>query len=45
MLYEQAVAIAGLAELVRGYEDVKMATVETFRSELATHVAGLATPG
>ncbi len=44
MLYEQAVAIAGLAELVRGYEDVKMATVDTFRSELATHVAGLVPP-
>ncbi len=42
--YEQSVAIAGLAELVRGYEDVKMATVETFRSELAAHVAGLAPP-
>ena len=43
--YEQAVAVAGLAELVRGYEEVKMATVATFRSELATHVAGLAPPG
>ena len=42
--YEQAIAIAGLAELVRGYEDVKMATVDTFRSELATHVAGLEPP-
>ena len=42
--YEQAVAIAGLAELVRGYEDVKMATVETFRSELAAHVAELTPP-
>ncbi|WP_419856118.1 indolepyruvate ferredoxin oxidoreductase family protein [Candidatus Poriferisodalis sp.] len=42
--YEQAVAIAGLAELVRGYEDVKMATVETFRTELAAHVAELAPP-
>ena len=42
--YEQAVAIAGLAELVRGYEDVKMSTVATFRSELAERVAELA-PG
>ena len=40
--YEQAVAVAGLAELVRGYEDVKMATVETFRAELAEHVGELA---
>jgi len=42
--YEQAVAIAGLAELVRGYEDIKMAAVDAFRSELAAHVAGLAPP-
>ncbi len=42
--YEQAVAIAGLAELVRGYEDVKMSTVATFRLELAERVAELA-PG
>ncbi len=40
--YEQAVAVAGLPELVRGYEDVKMATVETFRAELAEHVGELA---
>ncbi|MCY3894261.1 MAG: indolepyruvate ferredoxin oxidoreductase family protein [Acidimicrobiaceae bacterium] len=42
--YEQAVAIARLAELVRGYEDIKMAAVDAFRSELAAHVAGLAPP-
>ena len=40
--YEQAVAIARLAELVRGYEDVKMATVATFRAELSEHVGELA---
>ena len=40
--YEQAVAVAGLAELVRGYEDVKMATVATFRAELGEHVGELA---
>ncbi len=39
--YEQAVAIAGLAELVRGYEEIKMASVAEFRSQLAQHVADL----
>ncbi|WP_419841564.1 indolepyruvate ferredoxin oxidoreductase family protein [Candidatus Poriferisodalis sp.] len=39
--YEQAVSVAELAQLVRGYEQVKMATVATFRSALAEHVAAL----
>ena len=39
--YEQAVAIARLPELVRGYEDIKMATVETFRAELDERVSEL----
>ena len=40
--YEQAVAISRLAELVRGYEDIKMATVDTFRAELDERVGELA---
>ena len=43
--YEQAVAIATLADAVRGYEDIKLASVETFRSELAQRVAELAPVG
>ncbi len=40
--YEQAVAIAGLADEVRGYEDIKMASVERFRAALAERVGELA---
>ena len=39
--YEQAIAIARLPELVRGYEDIKMAGVETFRAELDERVSEL----
>ncbi len=39
--YDQAVAIAELSELVRGYEDIKLANVATFREALATAVTGL----
>ena len=40
--YEQVVAIAKLPDLVRGYEDIKMATVADFRAQLAERVAELA---
>ena len=40
--YEQAVAIAKLADLVRGYEDIKMASVADFRAQLTERVAELA---
>ena len=39
--YEQAIAIARLPELVRGYEEIKMATTETFRAELNERVSEL----
>ncbi len=39
--YEQAIAIARLPELVRGYEEIKMATTETFRAELDERVSEL----
>ena len=39
--YEQAIAIARLPELVRGYEDIKMAGVEKFRAELDERVSEL----
>ena len=42
--YEQAVAVAGLADEVRGYEDIKMASVERFRTALAERVGELAEP-
>jgi indolepyruvate ferredoxin oxidoreductase len=32
--YERAVKLAGLPDLVRGYEDVKLASVERFRDEV-----------
>ena len=43
--YEQAIAIARLPELVRGYEDIKMANVATFRAELDERVSELAPAG
>ncbi len=39
--YEQAVAVCELAELVRGYEDIKMANVKIFRAEVAQHLSAL----
>ncbi len=39
--YEQAIAVARLPELVRGYEDIKMASTETFRAELDERVSEL----
>ena len=33
--YQRAVAIAGAAELVRGYEGIKLANVQRYREALA----------
>ena len=43
--YEQAIAIARLPELVRGYEDIKMTAVESFRAELDERVGELGPAG
>ena len=38
--YDQAVTIAGLYDMVRGFDDIKLANVEQYRTQLADALAG-----
>ena len=43
--YAQAVAVAELPDIIRGYEDVKLRNVERFRAEVTTAMAAFTASG